>query len=159
MADSLIKAWLLPHPALRPFVDRYWCSSGARGTPLPTLLPGTGVDLYFHLERPFAIIGSQNKACTAPQAHLNYMRCAPVALRADDDYAFVAVRFRSGALRNLCASVPECRLDEVIELTRLWGSEAESVTENLMRSVSLAACAPILDRWLLAWKDMAVLTG
>ena len=150
MANSLINAWVLPQPTLRPFIDRYWCASGVRGTPLPTLLPGTGVDLYIHLGQPFSVAQAQQRPHPAPQAHLNYMRAAPLQLLADSDYSFVAVRFRSGALRNFCPALPECGMTEPIAMTDLWNGEAERLTGQLLAAKSLAACAPILDRWLLA---------
>ena len=46
---------VLPAPALRPFVDRIWGweSTGGAPVPLPTLLPGTGAELYLHYGAPF----------------------------------------------------------------------------------------------------------
>jgi AraC-like DNA-binding protein len=150
MANSLIKSWVLPQPALRPFIDRYWCASGVRGSPLPTLLPGTGVDLYIHQGLPFSVAEDQQSPYPAPQAHLNYMRAAPLQLLADSDYSFVVARFRSGALRHFCPELPECGIADPIAMTSIWGGEAERLTAQLMTATSLAACAPILDRWLLA---------
>jgi AraC-like DNA-binding protein len=162
---SLVHDWTLPHPALRAHVDRYWTSVGAAGTLLPTLLPGTGVELFFHLGQPFVTLGAAGTRL-APRAHLGYLRSRPMRLRADAGFEVVAVRIRSGALRHLCPALPAGGADDPLAAAELWGHELDIVADRLCEAGTLAARARVLDAWLLGcleahaasegWIDRAV---
>lgn len=62
---------VLPAPALRPFVDRIWGweSTGGAPVPLPTLLPGTGAELYLHYGAPFRYLAPDGQPMACPQGH------------------------------------------------------------------------------------------
>lgn len=97
----------LPIPELRPFVDRLWGweSVSQEVIPLPTLLPGTGAELYFHYGEPFRIETQGNRPYAADRGHLFCIRRAPVSLLPASGIGFVAVRFKIGMLHRF-ASIP-----------------------------------------------------
>lgn len=83
-----------PHPALRPYIDRYWSWEAAPGEriALPRLLPGTGAEVFLHHRQPFR---SENGAAL-PAAHMLCVRLQPYALASTDDVGFTAIRIRAG---------------------------------------------------------------
>jgi AraC-like DNA-binding protein len=77
------------------------------------------------------------------------MRPGPMRLHAEADYAFVAVRFRSGGLRHLCPALPACGIAEPMPTCALWGRDGIRITDALMQARSATATSAILDTWLL----------
>lgn len=144
------QSWTLPHPALRPYIDRYWRWAGETATPLPLLLPGTGAELTFHLRRPFIVAPEAAAPWRAPLAHLGCMRRRPLRLFADGPFAFISVRIRSGALRHLCPAPLAELFDGLIPVEDIWGRAAATLTERLAATPALAMQARLLDDWLLA---------
>jgi AraC-like DNA-binding protein len=124
---------LLPHPALRPYVDRIWGWEGdAHETvPLPTLLPGTGAELYCHYRTPFAIDGD---AQPLPDGHLFCVRGAPVRLLPSAALGFIAVRFRTGMLGRFVRVPTHELIDTRRSLDELWGAAGA----GLLRALSAA---------------------
>lgn len=143
-------AWTLPHPRLRPYVDRYWTGRGAAGTPLPALLPGTGAELMWHLARPFLLALDGATWARAPQAHVGYLRSQPLHLAADADFAFISVRIRTGALRHFCPQPMSDNVDSVLAADALWGASATTLGARLMEAPDLHARARLVDDWMLA---------
>ncbi|WP_028534308.1 AraC family transcriptional regulator [Paludibacterium yongneupense] len=150
MAMSLVQAWVLPHPLLRKHIDRYWISSGPAGMALPSLFPGTGVEVFFHLGRPFVVSPVNGGAQDAPSAHLGYLRSRPLTVRADSDFSFLSVRVRSGGLRHLCPVLPACGIDYPLSVEDVWGRNAADIGYRLMAAPTLNEQAALLDTWLLA---------
>ena len=141
--------WILPAPELRPFVDRYWSWEGGSGDALPTMLPGTGAELFFHVGEPFLMGGADGRLGRAPGAHLNYAHSTPLVLAADGPVAFVSVRIRSGALRHLCAQPVGELANAQLDAREIWGAELDELSARLSEATDLAARARLLDRWLL----------
>lgn len=83
-----------PHPALRPYIDRYWSWEATPGEriALPRLLPGTGAEVFLHHRLPFR----SESGAALPAAHMLSVRLQPYALASTDDVGFTAIRIRAG---------------------------------------------------------------
>ncbi|OQA34991.1 MAG: Helix-turn-helix domain protein [Betaproteobacteria bacterium ADurb.Bin341] len=114
-----------PTPPLRPFIDRYWGWEGVACLP-QCVLPGTGAECLFHYAKPFVL----NREA-APQAALLSPRAHPVAIAASGRIGFVAVRFRSGRLRHLCARPLADLHDQAWPVEAIWGDAAARLTDEL----------------------------
>ena len=130
-APTPLKRWVAPPPELRPYVDRFWSWHARAGTPLPTALPGTGAEVFIHLGSPFVVRRDSGTSERAPAAHVLCPRARVTRLVAEDPVAFVAVRFRAGALRHF-TDVPLRELDDrFVELADVFGPSAVTLPERL----------------------------
>lgn len=121
---------LLPIPPLRPYIDRLWGWESAPGETiaLPTLLPGTGAELYFHYRQPFRQIGTPDDCDAAPTfashatANVLCLRSVALALAPTAGIGFIAVRFRSGMLARF-TDMPAAELhDGPRDIADVWGA-------------------------------------
>ena len=140
-----------PQPRLQPFVDRFWAWRGAPGEAieLPTLLPGTGAELFIHAGKPFAIregAGSRQLART----QLFCLRESRRELLAGHDVDFIAVRFRIGALQRFL-NVPVAEVqDRDCEVGQLWGLEGEACVARVRDETEFLRRVGHLEAFLLA---------
>ena len=127
-SPSMIKMSALPPVPLRPFVERIWSWEGPPETPLPTLLPGTGSDLFFHFAAPF---GVEEQGVVSPlnHAHLTCLRSRSARLVSTGALGFVAVRFRTGVLRHFGRMEP--LLDRCPDATEVFGMSAADIPARL----------------------------
>ena len=93
---------VFPDDALKPFIDRLWGweSTLDEVVLLPTVLPGTGAELYFHYRMPFRRMTEQGPQSLCDTAHLLRVRRQPIPLCSGSDVGFIAVRFRAGMLHR-----------------------------------------------------------
>lgn len=127
---------LRPSPELRPFIDRLWGweSKSQEIVHLPTLLPGTGAELYFHYGEPFRFQALGNRPLTVSLGHLFCIRSIPINLSPTSDVGFIAVRFRIGMLQRF-TDIPACKLaDCQLSVEDIWGG----VGATLLRQLSYA---------------------
>lgn len=138
---------IFPAPWLAPFVERFWSASGSG--PLPFLLPGTGIDLFFHRAAPFSLAAPAGDAPPqpCPRAHLLCLRSRPVQLFSAGPVDFFAVRFRAGTARHFMPIPEPDFFDCAANLADLWPSAAPSI-ESILRAPSLVAAAPLISRLL-----------
>lgn len=131
---------VLPDPVLRPFIDRLWGWESGQGEEiaLPTLLPGTGAELYFHYRQPFRHLTPQGQPVACPPAHLLCLRSRPLALCPSGDLGFIAVRFRAGMLHRFTPVPAGELLDRILPADELWGRSGLAV----MHGVAASATAP-----------------
>lgn len=126
----------LPSPELSPFVDRIWgweCVS-PEIVPLPTLLPGTGAEVYFHYGEPFRTKPKEGWPSAVNQGHLFCIRKAPIDLMPVCGVGFVAVRFKIGMLRRF-TSIPADELGDCqLSVEDIWGASGT----RLLRQLSYA---------------------
>lgn len=128
----------LPTDELRPFIERFWGweSTSPKVISLPTLLPGTGAELYFHYGTPFRFKaqGDDSLLTTAP-GHLFCIRTVPIHLSPASDIGFIAVRFRIGMVQRFTGiparELADCRLS----VEDIWGASGA----RLLRHLSHAA--------------------
>lgn len=145
----------LPHPALRPCIDRFWgweCAPGEQ-VALPVVLPGTGAELFFHHGTPFrgkesAESGAAGRPPLA-RSHLLCLRHRPLPLAPLHGVGFVAIRFRAGRLGHL-AAVPaaEC-LDEPLSIEALWGAAGRGLAERVQAAPDFPRRVEIIEEFLL----------
>ena len=141
--------FVVPCLALQPYVDRYWGWEGDAPAALPTWLPGTGAELLFHYASPFAIACGDKGVRELGVAQLLCARRAPHQPLARADVGFIAVRFRSGALRHFCAlSLAELR-DDAFAIDDVWGAAGRELAERVALAGSTEARVALIERWLL----------
>ena len=141
--------FVVPCAPLQPYIDRLWGWESAALAPLPALLPGTGAELLFHYGRPFAIENRQRRAARLELAQLVCARRLPHQPLAQSALGFIAVRFRSGALRHFCALPLGDLRDDVLPVDAVWGAEGSEVGERVALADTRAQRVGLLEDWLL----------
>lgn len=132
-----------PAPPLATFIDRYWGWEGVATLP-ERVLPGTGAECLFHYAEPFLLNGNE-----PAQATLIAPRSRAVEITARGPVGFVAVRFRSGRLRHLCATPLAALHDGEWPAEKIWGDEAMRLSEILRRASDWQARIAALDAFFL----------
>ena len=141
--------FVVPCAPLQPYIDRLWGWESAALAPLPALLPGTGAELIFHYGRPFAIENRQRGTARLELAQLVCARRLPHQPLAQSALGFIAVRFRSGALRHFCALPLGDLRDDVLPVGEVWGPEGVAVAERVAQASTRAQRVSLLEAWLL----------
>lgn len=139
-----------PPPDLAPYIDRLWgWESDAKETlALPTLLPGTGAELYFHYRRPFEYGAKSGRR--SESAHLFCLRRTALELMPAQDTGFIAVRFRAGMLHRFL-DVPGAELIDCTEAAEdLWGPEGRIVAAKVADAESHDERAALIIDFLRA---------
>lgn len=153
MLPPAIKTFhMQPVAALRPYIDRLWGWEGNSGVsvPLPTLLPGTGAELYFHYGAPFLYeMNGTGRACAGP-GHLFCIRHRTIELINSANVGFIAVRFKIGALDRF-TDVPAQELsDRVVQIGELWGKSGNALLRQLSYAASVDECSGLIQAFLLS---------
>lgn len=140
-----------PISVLRPYVERIWGweSQGCEVLDLPTLLPGTGAEVFFHYRKPFLgeISGSDH---AFDPAHLICVRRKPIKLYRSGSVGFVAIRFRAGGLHRFTALPGADLIDGTISATDLWGAEGTRLKLDVLNSPSQSSALAIVERFLVS---------
>lgn len=142
---------LVPHPSLRPCIDRFWgweCGP-AEQVALPVLLPGTGAEMFFHHGAPFQPAVEAVNPAVLQQNHLLCVRRRPLPLAAQRGIGFVAIRFRAGRLGRLMA-IPtrECP-DLQLPAEELWGNAGRELAERVAAARDFPGRVALLEDFLL----------
>ena len=137
-----------PHPALRPYISRYWSWDGEHE--LPVMLPGTGAELMFHYAAPVQIHKADGESGDLPRSVLLSPRGERFVLAAAAPVGFVSVRFRSGALRHFCQMPPGDLVDQCLSAVDIWGWAGREVEARLAEAGDLAARLRVIEGFLLA---------
>jgi len=141
--------FVIPCAPLQPYIDRLWGWESDDLLQLPAMLPGTGAELLFHYGRPLAIRCLRQPAARQGLAQLLCARRRPYQPLAQSAVGFIAVRFRSGALRHFSA-LPLAELrDDVLPIGEVWGAEGRDVAEQVAQAGSRGARVSLLEAWLL----------
>lgn len=141
----------LPDAALKPFIDRLWGWESAPGEvlALPTLLPGTGAELYFHYRTPFKRLDEQGAASACARAHLLCLRRQPIALAPARDVGFIAVRFRAGMLHRFTDLPGRELIDRVLTVDDLWGQAGRELACRVAESAGQMQRLRLIQDFLL----------
>ena len=139
----------LPCLTLQPYIDRLWGWAGACHSPFAPMLPGTGAELMFHFGEPLSISNARTGRRNLGPAFLLCSRNAPHLLGAPDRLDFLAVRFRSGALRHFCPRPVLDLMDDAFPIAEVWGQDGRDIVEQLAAIPTRAARATAIEAWLL----------
>lgn len=112
---------------LSKYIDRFYTfkKSSAHYFELPSVLPGTGLELVFYLDQPLSVkkkkLPKSHTVC--PRNILNFDK--------EKDVSFLSVRFKSGAFRHF-TSVPFSELnDTYFSVQNLWNTEGDNLMSRL----------------------------
>lgn len=124
-----------PIAILRPYIERIWGweSQGREILDLPTLLPGTGAEVFFHYRKPFRgeISGADH---AFDPAHLICVRRKPIKLCPSSSVGFVAIRFRAGGLHRFTTLPGADLIDGTVSVTDLWGAAGAKLSLDALNS-------------------------
>lgn len=138
-----------PIAALSPYIDRFWGWEAVDGesVALPTVLPGTGAEMFFHYRSPFRM--AQGQVSSSGTTHLLCVRHRPVALAATSGVGFIAVRFRAGALHRF-TRIPGGELaDRLASPADLWGKAGAMLADRVTHAASNQRRVSLLQDFLL----------
>lgn len=137
---------LPPSPALRPWISRYW--SWQNEACLPPLLPGSGAELFFWYRQPVGIAragevctGRHGSALMLPRDSVFHFHFTPPV-------SFIAVRFRTGALRHF-SPLPEAELiDTEFQPADIWGKDIIRLEQQIAESGQLTEQLLLIEHFL-----------
>lgn len=142
--------FVIPRPALQPYVDRLWGWESARPLQLPPMLPGTGAELMFHYADPVFLRGGPDETTNLGPAFLPGALGGPRELLAQGRVGFISVRFRSGALRHF-SPLPLAELGgHPLAVEEVWGAAGRDLAARIVAAPDRAARVALLEDWLLA---------
>lgn len=141
---------VLPIPLLRPFVDRIWGweNTGSNMVQLPTLLPGTGAELYFHYREPFQYETKHNRIEACNLGHLFCFRHRPIQLLPSSNIGFIAVRFKIGMVHRFTKIPGEELLDRVLSTEEIWGASGSALVRHLAYASTLDKRLSLIQTFL-----------
>jgi AraC-like DNA-binding protein len=149
-APTIRRSFALPPPELRAYIERIWAWESDGPAPLPLLLPGTGAELVLHYRTPFLALGSDGSRHAPPSAHLSALRSGSCRLVAQGTIGFVAVRFRSSAIRHFGRLPMGALIDRFASAAEHLGAEVDALPEQLARASGFDARAGLVATFLLA---------
>ncbi len=140
-----------PVHALRPYIDRLWgWESGKDETvALPTVLPGTGAEVFFHYRTPFYRTTEGGSGEPLAHAHLLCVRRKPVALCASSCIGFIAVRFRTGMLHRFTGIPAPELMDHAWPVAELWRTPGKDLAERVACAASTTTRLQLIQHFLL----------
>lgn len=139
-----------PHTALQPYIDRFWGweSSGNDTVALPTVLPGTGAEVFFHYGTPFRCITAAQAERSLGQAHLLCVRQKPLTLASTTHVGFIAVRFRAGAVHRFIGVPGADLLDSSLSVEDIWGAAGVALSHRICEASSTGERIDLLQSFL-----------
>lgn len=141
--------FVIPHPALQPYIDRLWGWESERALQLPPMLPGTGAELMFHYADPVFLRRTPQEVVDLGTAFLPGARGGPRELLAQGRVGFISVRFRSGALRHF-SPLPLAELGgHALTVDEVWGAAGRELATRIVTEPDRAARVALLEQWLL----------
>jgi len=147
-----VKAFhVLPTPALQPFVDRIWGweSTDGKPVPLPTLLPGTGAELYLHHKTPFRYLSPEGQPMDCPRGHLFFLRNHAMRLLPSPDIGFIAVRFKCGMVHRF-TRIPGRELsDRTLPVEEIFDPSGSDLLRHFAHAAAPHERLPRLQSFLL----------
>lgn len=148
LSPLIRRDFLVPPPALRPFVERIWSWETDEAVPLPILLPGTGSELLFHYRRPFVAVDQHGGRYFPARAHLFCLRSFSCRLIAQGPVGFVSVRFRSSAVRHFGRLAMVDLVDRFPAANEHFGPEVDELPSQLEACDDFAGRAAVVVAWL-----------
>ncbi|MBP9022199.1 MAG: AraC family transcriptional regulator [Spirochaetes bacterium] len=109
---------IAPVEPLSAYVDRIW--GWTDEDEMPDILPGTGCELFFHDNPPSLISNGSERRLS--KFHSGCTRYSGIKLVSDSKITFLAVRFRSSALRHFVPMNISELTDNIFSGEELWGA-------------------------------------
>ncbi|MDD7916048.1 helix-turn-helix domain-containing protein [Polaribacter ponticola] len=135
-----------PTKFLSKYIDRFYIfeKSSADYFELPSVLPGTGLELVFYLDKPLSInkkiLPKSHTVC--PRNILNFDKEKNVSL--------LSVRFKSGAFRHF-TSVPFSELnDNYFSVQNLWKSKGNNLLNKLENISGIQNKVKVIESFLIS---------
>lgn len=140
-----------PSLALRPYIDRLWGWESSVGEPvqLPTLLPGTGAELYFHYGQPFDFVDSIGTVSRSEAGHLVCLRGTTMSLLPNTNIGFIAVRFKVGMLGRFTPMSAASLIDQPRSAETIWGAAANQLIDQLMGTQTQVGRLRLIQKFLI----------
>lgn len=149
-ASAIRRAYVRPPAELAPYVERLWSWECDGPAPLPLLLPGTGAELIIHYRTPFAVTDAGGLRLTMVPTHMCCLRSYTSVLSAAGPVGFVAVRFRSSAVRHFGRLRMGDLLDQFAPANAHFGPEVDALPERLAVLPDFSKRATVVAEFLLA---------
>ena len=138
-----------PCRELSPYVERYWGWKSLGNITLPVLLPGTGMEMIFHVGSPFGIGSRGEVFLQASSAHLLCVRSRPYCLQMDGPLDFLAIRFRAGAFRHFCKIPLKELCDTTYRIETVWGKSGRELAQRIQEAPSCRSRIEWIETYLL----------
>ncbi|CAM1366839.1 helix-turn-helix domain-containing protein [Tenacibaculum xiamenense] len=137
----MVKTHYKPSKYLSAYVDRYFVCK--QNIDLPLVLPGTGLELLFHLKKTLSIHQQ-----SLPKGHII---CPRTALKFDDNkkIEYLAVRFKSGAFRHFTSIPYSYIINEYLSVEDIWASEGKLLLQKLHDSALIEEKISCIETFLL----------
>jgi len=134
-----------PSKYLSKYIDRYYLyrKSSNIKFDLPIVLPGTGLDLIFHLENSLSV---DNKKLDE-----SYIICSRTVFEFNktNSVNFISVRFKSGAFRHF-TSIPFLELnDSFLSITEIWKDKGLELINKLNETEDLNQKIKLIEVFLI----------
>ncbi len=143
-------SYFKPSSFLNKYIERYWAWEhvGSEIITLPPIIPGTGVELFFHYHTPLVVCNGNGLERQLANNHIVCARSKHHKLRETEKIAFIAARFRVGTFRHFInLSMSEIG-DTFLSAEEIWGKRVSKLEEDLINATSMKARVGLLDGWL-----------
>ncbi|REH50536.1 helix-turn-helix protein [Tenacibaculum gallaicum] len=129
-----------PSRYLSPYIDRYFVCCQTKS--LPLILPGTGLELLFHIGNPLSIANKK-----LDSAHIICPR-EKLIFDSSNTINYISVRFHSGGFRHF-TSIPHTHIvNQYLSVEEIWGKEGEELSEVLFSLPSIEERIKAIDFFL-----------
>ena len=133
-----------PKRFLSKYIDRFYIfkKSSSIEFNLPTVLPGTGLELLFHLNSSLSLKNNKLKE--------SHIICPRKVFEFDktNNVNFISVRFKSGAFRHFTA-IPYSELnDSCLSITEIWGNKGHELLNRINASQNLKQKIALIENFL-----------
>ena len=134
-----------PNKFLSKYIDRFYLykKSSSLKFGLPIVLPGTGLELLFHLENSLYV--NNNKL---EESHII---CPRTVFKFDktNNVNFISVRFKSGTFRHF-TSIPYSELnDSYLSITEIWKNKGYELLNRLNETENLKQKIELIENFLI----------
>lgn len=134
-----------PNKFLSKYIDRFYVLKKSNNIQfsLPMVLPGTGLELLFHIENSLSV--NSNKL---EESHIV---CSREVFKFDktNNANFISVRFKSGAFRHF-TSIPYSELnDKYLSISEIWGNKGRELRNRLNEIENLQQKIKLIENFLI----------
>ena len=135
---------------LHAYIDRYWGweSRGNKELSLPKVLPGTGIELFFHYRGASFYGEHRSQELKTPMSHIAHLKTSQYQLYPAGNIGFVSVRFRGGAFRHFSPYPAVELMDTFISAEEIWGQTGAELSQRITEADSIQHRIILLEHYL-----------